>query len=36
MYIRKVSEEYSRITEMHTRVTGKRGDENRKDYFRSR
>ena len=30
-YTRKVSEEYSKIREMHTRLPGKRGNENRKD-----
>ena len=35
-YTRKVSEEYSRIREMHTRLPGRRGDENRKDYCRGR
>ena len=34
-YTRKVSEEYSRIKEMHTKLSGKRG-ENRKDYGRGR
>ena len=31
-FTRRVSEEYSRIGEMLTRLPGKRGDENRADY----